>query len=77
LFYYPTDIYFESAAYYNQEQKSRLRDWAGDGIMRASIGLEDVETLQKDLDQALRRRYWKSAAGNLLYPLVKRSLSTK
>lgn len=77
LFYYPTDIYFESAAYYNQEQKSRLRDWAGDGIMRASIGLEDVETLQKDLDQALRRRYWKSTAGNLLYPLVKRSLSTK
>lgn len=77
LFYYPTDIYFDSAAYYNQDQKSRLRDWAGDGMMRASIGLEDVETLINDLDQALKRRYWKGAAGNLLYPLVKRSLNTQ
>jgi len=77
LFYYPTDIYFDSASYYSQEQKTCLRDWAGDGIMRASIGLEDVETLQKDLDQALRSRYWKSTAGNLLYPLVKRSLNTQ
>ena len=39
--------------------------------------LEDVETLINDLDQALRRRYWKGAAGNLLYPLVKRSLNTQ
>ena len=77
LFYYPTDIYFDSAAYYSQEQKSRLRDWAGDGLMRASVGLEDVETLQQDLDQALMRRYWKGAAGKLLYPLVKKSLGTK
>jgi methionine-gamma-lyase len=77
LFYYPTDIYFDSATYYSTEQKARLREWSGDGLMRVSVGLEDVETLQKDLDQALRRRYWKGAAGTLIYPLVKKSLAAK
>ncbi len=77
LFYYPTDIYFDSVAYYSQEQKAHLREWAGDGIMRASIGLEDVDTLQKDLDQALRRRYWKGTVGNAVYPLVKKSLNDR
>jgi cystathionine beta-lyase/cystathionine gamma-synthase len=53
LFYYPTDMYVDSAAYLDAEQKAAIREWAGDGIMRISIGLEDPEDLIADLDQAL------------------------
>jgi methionine-gamma-lyase len=53
LFYYPTDMYVDSAPYLDAEQKRAIREWAGDGIMRISIGLEDPEDLIADLDQAL------------------------
>ncbi len=53
LFYYPTDMYVDSAAYLDAEQKAAIRHWVGDGIMRISIGLEDPEDLISDLDQAL------------------------
>ena len=33
-----------------------IREWMGDGIVRASIGLEDADDLIADLDQALRGR---------------------
>ena len=42
LFYYPTDMVFDSVSYLTQLQKNHLRDWVGDGIMRISIGLEEV-----------------------------------
>ena len=53
LFYYPTDMYVDNAAYLDAAQKAAIREWAGDGIMRISIGLEDPEDLIADLDQAL------------------------
>ena len=53
LFYYPTEMYVDSAAYLDAEQKRAIREWAGDGIMRISIGLEDPEDLIADLDGAL------------------------
>jgi len=53
LFYYPTELYVDSATYLDADQKRAIREWAGDGIMRISIGLEDPEDLIADLDQAL------------------------
>jgi cystathionine beta-lyase/cystathionine gamma-synthase len=53
LFYYPTEMYVDSVAYLDAEQKKAIREWAGDGIMRISIGLEDAEDLIADLDAAL------------------------
>ena len=32
---------------------ARYRDFAGDGIFRVSVGLEDAEDLCGDLDQAM------------------------
>jgi len=54
LFYYPTEMYVDSVTYLDAEQKRSIREWAGDGIMRISIGLEDAEDLIADLDAALR-----------------------
>jgi len=54
LFYYPTEMYVDSVTYLNGEQKRAIRAWAGDGIMRISIGLEDPADLIADLDTALR-----------------------
>jgi len=54
LFYYPTEMYVDSVAYLDADQKRAIREWAGDGIMRISIGLEDAEDLIADLDGALR-----------------------
>jgi cystathionine beta-lyase/cystathionine gamma-synthase len=53
LFYYPTDQYVDAAPYLDADQKKAIREWAGDGIMRISIGLEDAEDLVADLDQGL------------------------
>jgi cystathionine beta-lyase/cystathionine gamma-synthase len=72
LFYYPTDIYIDSAAYLNSEQKARIREWTGDGIVRSSIGLENPDDLITDLDQALNARTVKGALGPLAYRLMKK-----
>jgi methionine-gamma-lyase len=53
LFYYPTELSVDSATYLDADQKKAIREWAGDGIMRISIGLEDAEDLIADLEQAL------------------------
>lgn len=53
LFYYPTELYVDSATYLDADQKRAYREWAGNGIMRISIGLEDPQDLIADLDQAL------------------------
>jgi methionine-gamma-lyase len=53
LFYYPTVQYVDAAPYLDAEQKKAIREWAGDGIMRISIGLEDAEDLVADLEQGL------------------------
>jgi hypothetical protein len=42
----------------------------GDGIVRASVGLENVGDLIGDLDQALRGRTLKGLIGPLLYRMM-------
>jgi cystathionine beta-lyase/cystathionine gamma-synthase len=71
LFYYPTDLYVDAAPYLAPAQKARIREWTGDGIVRASVGLESPGDLIADLDQALRGRSFKGWVGPLAYRLMK------
>ena len=71
LFYYPTDMYIDSATYLTPTQKASIRQWTGAGIVRASIGLENPADLIADLDQALRGRSVRGLAGPLAYRLLK------
>lgn len=71
LFYYPTDLYIDAAPYLTATQKAGIREWTGDGIVRASVGLESPQDLIADLDQALRSRSFKGLAGPLAYRLLK------
>ena len=70
LFYYPTDLYVDAVSYLDAAQKVRIREWMGDGIVRASIGLENVQDLIADLDQALRGRTLKGLVGPAIYRLI-------
>jgi methionine-gamma-lyase len=72
LFYYPYDLYIESASYLSKIQKASIREWVGDGIVRASIGLENSQDLIADLDQALRGRSALGAVGPAVYKILKR-----
>jgi cystathionine beta-lyase/cystathionine gamma-synthase len=72
LFYYPTDLYVDAAPYLSTEQKTRIHAWTGDGIVRVSVGLENVKDLIADLDQALNARTVKGALGPLAYGLLKK-----
>ena len=71
LFFYPTEMFFDSAPYLSKEQKKSIREWTGDGIIRASIGLENAEDLMADLDQALRSKTVRGVAGPLVYKILK------
>jgi len=71
LFYYPTDMYIDAMPFYTGAQKVRIREWTGDGLVRASIGLESAEDLIHDLDQALRARTFKGVVGPLAYQVMK------
>jgi cystathionine beta-lyase/cystathionine gamma-synthase len=71
LFYYPTDLYVDAAPYLSAEQKERIRQWTGEGIIRASIGLEDPQDLIADLEQALNKRTFKGMLGPALYRMMK------
>jgi methionine-gamma-lyase len=53
VFYLATDEMQESSFRLSPEQLERYRELAGDGIFRLSVGLEDVEDLCADLEQAL------------------------
>jgi cystathionine beta-lyase/cystathionine gamma-synthase len=76
LFYYPTDLYIDAMPFYTGEQKQRIREWTGEGIIRASIGLEHAEDLIRDLDQALHARTFKGLIGPFAYRIMKKSGST-
>lgn len=54
IFYLPTDELQENSFQLSDEHFRRFREWAGDGIFRVSIGLEDPADLCADLDQAMR-----------------------
>jgi len=70
LFYYPTDLYVDAVSYLDARQKAGIREWMGEGIVRASIGLENVQDLIADLDQALRGRTFKGLVGPLAYRVL-------
>jgi len=71
LFYYPTDLYIDVMPFYTDDHKRSIREWTGEGLIRASIGLEDPEDLMRDLDQALRARTFKGLVGPLAYRVLK------
>ncbi len=71
LFYYPYDQY-AAMPFYTAEQKQRIHEWTGEGIIRASIGLEHVDDLMRDLDRALRARTFKGIIGPLAYQVMKK-----
>jgi methionine-gamma-lyase len=71
LFYYPTDLYIDAMPFYTGEQKSRIREWTGAGLIRASLGLESAEDLIRDLDRALRAHTFKGLVGPLAYQVMK------
>jgi len=71
LFYYPTDMYIDAMPFYTDEQKRRIREWTGEGLVRASIGLESAADLIRDLDRALRARTVKGLVGPLAYQVMK------
>ncbi len=72
LFYYPSDLYIDAMPFYSDIQKKRLREWTGEGIVRASIGLENAQDLIEDLDQALQARSFKGLAGTTTYQVLKK-----
>ena len=53
LFYIPTNDILESSFSLQGAALKSYKDFAGDGIFRVSIGLEDAGDLCADLDQAL------------------------
>ena len=53
-FYIPTDDILRSSFQLSGEPEARFRDWAGDGVFRVSVGLENPAELIADFEQALR-----------------------
>ena len=53
IFYLPTDAVQASSFRLNDGQLAAYRAYAGDGIFRVSVGLEDPDDLCADLDRAL------------------------
>ncbi len=53
IFYIPTDEVNESSFRMTPEHLRRYRAWAGDGVFRVSVGLEDPEDLIADLSRAM------------------------
>ena len=49
----PTASLIETSFRLEGAQAAAYRDWAGEGIFRLSVGLEDAADLIRDLDQAL------------------------
>jgi cystathionine beta-lyase/cystathionine gamma-synthase len=72
LFYYPSDVYVDAVTYLSAAQKRSIREWMGEGIVRASIGLETPDDLTRDLDNALRGRTLRGAVGPLAYRFLKK-----
>jgi methionine-gamma-lyase len=54
IFYLATDDLQKNSFRLDAEHLARYRAFAGDGIFRVSVGLEDPEDLCADLDQVLR-----------------------
>jgi methionine-gamma-lyase len=53
IFYLPTDELLQTSFRLTQQQAAVYRSYAGDGIFRVSVGLEDAGDLCRDLEQGL------------------------
>ena len=53
LFYIPTDDILRSSFQLEGRAEAEYRDWAGEGVFRVSVGLEEPDDLIGDLEQAL------------------------
>jgi cystathionine gamma-synthase/methionine-gamma-lyase len=53
LFCIPTEDILRSSFHLEGEEARSYRDWAGDGVFRFSVGLEDPDDIIADLEQAL------------------------
>ncbi len=53
VFYLPTEEMQDNSFQLNKQQMAVYRDFAGDGIFRLSVGLEDADDLCADLEQAM------------------------
>lgn len=53
VFWMPTEGLMESSFHLEGKQLESYRDFAGEGIFRLSVGLEDAEDLTRDLDRVL------------------------
>ena len=53
IFYLPTQNLLESSFKLSSNQLNAYREFAGDGIFRVSVGIEDPDDLCYDLNQAL------------------------
>ncbi len=54
LFYMDTDSLLQSSFWLTEAQQASYRAFAGNGIFRTSIGIEDPDDLCEDLEEALR-----------------------
>ena len=52
-FFIPTGDILKSSFHLEGAQEAIYRDWAGEGVFRVSVGLEEPEDLIGDLEQAL------------------------
>lgn len=53
IFYIPTEDILRSSFHLQGAQAASYREWAGDGLFRVSVGIEDAEDLIGDLERAL------------------------
>jgi methionine-gamma-lyase len=54
VYWIPTEMLMESTFRLASDAEARYRDFAGDGVFRFSVGIEDADDLCADLDRVLR-----------------------
>lgn len=55
IYYISTQEMLETSFTLNQIQVADYRNFAGDGVFRFSVGLEDVEDICKDLELSMKK----------------------
>jgi methionine-gamma-lyase len=61
LYYYSTDVLLQMQPALDPRQKADILEWMGkDGVVRINVGLEEINDLIEDLDQALKGRTLRS-----------------
>ncbi len=55
IYYISTQEMLETSFTFNQLQADNYRSFAGDGVFRLSVGLEDVEDICKDLERSITK----------------------